>query len=253
MTQIPFHVYWPGGNTTALVSDSFPRSQYGAIARAIIHSDPTIEQVGFLEPPADSSRADLRLQMMGGEFCGNATRSAAYVAFKKTGKQYVTVESSGVDYLVPGHVTEGSSSIILPSSFVQGVKKTQEATVVDLQGIRHVVFPVGFDAKQSKEQLLQAHKDDYPAVGIIFVSESQGLLSIDPFVWVRETDTFVHETACGSGSIAVAAALSKQTEDNTNRIVQPSGEIFTIGMTSTSIELGGPIQDKGKKSLSLNV
>lgn len=65
-------ILYPGGNTTAIV-EGIPSSQLERrrINDVIMKQYPKVEQVGFLD------RSLPRLQMAGGEFCGNATRSAA--------------------------------------------------------------------------------------------------------------------------------------------------------------------------------
>ena len=62
------------GNTTALVT-KIPRNKHVKIAKQILNKHENVEQVGFGE--TKKSKADIHLQMMGGEFCGNAVRAAA--------------------------------------------------------------------------------------------------------------------------------------------------------------------------------
>lgn len=72
------HCY-PGGNATYIVFNAgLPRHLYGELDGQIKghNSAALLEQGGFLEP-SERGNAVLRLQMAGGEFCGNAARSAA--------------------------------------------------------------------------------------------------------------------------------------------------------------------------------
>ena len=64
----------PGGNVTALIN-GIPATllRRRQINDAVMKSFPNVEQVGFF----DSAAA--RLEMAGGEFCGNATRCLAYL------------------------------------------------------------------------------------------------------------------------------------------------------------------------------
>lgn len=66
----------PAGNITVVVDSFVPREQQSRVASELMKRDVTVEQVGFLEKPDDPCCA-VRLQMMGGEFCGNASLSAA--------------------------------------------------------------------------------------------------------------------------------------------------------------------------------
>lgn len=81
----------PGGNITALVEgipDSRPLRK--TINDEIMRAFPKVEQVGFLD------RSIKRLEMAGGEFCGNATRCAAYLLLGgKPGRAELNVSGAG--------------------------------------------------------------------------------------------------------------------------------------------------------------
>ena len=81
----------PGGNVTALI-DGIPtsRSRRKQINDAVMKNFPNVEQVGFFDSAAP------RLEMAGGEFCGNATRCTAYLLLEgKPGK--IKIRVSGVN------------------------------------------------------------------------------------------------------------------------------------------------------------
>ena len=64
----------PAGNRTALVLSPVPPEGRGPLAaRLMALPELHAEQVGFVLPP--SAGGLFRLEMMGGEFCGNAARS----------------------------------------------------------------------------------------------------------------------------------------------------------------------------------
>ena len=71
----------PVENMTIFVMDQVDSSHHMAVANRLMdYSNIHGEQVGFIENPRSlkaKSLNTLRLQMMGGEFCGNATRSLA--------------------------------------------------------------------------------------------------------------------------------------------------------------------------------
>ena len=74
----------PAGNITLLVTSPVPRAQYAKLsARLMENSLWRAEQVGFIVPPIMGG--DGRLEMMGGEFCGNALRSAGFYTAKQKG------------------------------------------------------------------------------------------------------------------------------------------------------------------------
>ena len=70
---IKYAICRPGGNDTALVYGSdYTQEQKKCINDAIMKKHSNVEQVGFID-----FNKKPELQMAGGEFCGNATRSAA--------------------------------------------------------------------------------------------------------------------------------------------------------------------------------
>ena len=72
----------PTGNITVLVTDHVDMKDRNEVTRAMFEAVPTCEQVGYVVAPL-SANADVRLEMMGGEFCGNASLStAAYYVMK---------------------------------------------------------------------------------------------------------------------------------------------------------------------------
>jgi len=74
----------PAGNITAFVLDNnIEKKDYIYVANKLMEiAELEIEQVGFVKEP--KLGGELRLEMMGGEFCGNATRSfGLYLAMLK--------------------------------------------------------------------------------------------------------------------------------------------------------------------------
>lgn len=88
--KIKITILNPGGNITALV-DGTDRSldERKIINDKVMAKFPRVEQVGFID------YSPLRLVMAGGEFCGNATRCATFLALKgKSGKINVSVSGT---------------------------------------------------------------------------------------------------------------------------------------------------------------
>ena len=103
--RIKFVYVNPGGNPTVLVLTTVKRSQQVQVAKDIMSKVSTCEQVGFIER-AKNPEAECRLQMMGGEFCGNALRAtAAWLANSKSNvfsenTYKFWIETSGTDKLI---------------------------------------------------------------------------------------------------------------------------------------------------------
>ena len=88
--KINFTILNPGGNITALVKEgNRPLDERKIINAKIMAKFPKVEQVGFVD------YSPTRLVMAGGEFCGNATRCAAFLSLKgKPGRTRVSVSGT---------------------------------------------------------------------------------------------------------------------------------------------------------------
>ena len=122
--EVHYLIADPTGNITLLVLDPVPAGKQPAAAAALMEKEPSAEQVGFLtlpdksKPDSTDSAAfistdsaafvstdlapgdyDIALRMAGGEFCGNASMSAAaYYAWHAGLKQgRFTLRVSGTD------------------------------------------------------------------------------------------------------------------------------------------------------------
>ena len=94
----------PAGNITVFVLDPVEKAQRAAIAEKIM-AIPALkaEQVGYACPSEDD--VDGHMEMMGGEFCGNATRAyGMYIAQQKGGLSSVRLRVSGCDHAVTAQV-----------------------------------------------------------------------------------------------------------------------------------------------------
>ena len=152
----------PSGNTTILALTPLPRDKY-AQAASLLMNDNVIgaEQVGYVEKTESGSR----LEMMGGEFCANASRSyAAWLAMG--GYEYldgggeiikpllepqkrVQVEVSGANCMLEAQIEDigceygcfSEISMPAPEYIRHGSDKTLgEYSIVGFSGIVHGVL-----------------------------------------------------------------------------------------------------------------
>ena len=129
--------------------------------------------------------------------------------------------------------------------------------IVALEGITQVITyqPLKTDSKE--EIKLQGFKilnklrltRSVPAAGIMFAKKQKGVISIKPVVWVRDIATLFYETACASGTTAVAIveALKQKRNINSLPILQPSGTplLATVRLSKSRVlfaEIGGPVK-----------
>jgi len=252
----------PAGNTTIFIFDQLPRSIHGKVAQYLMKSDfLCADQVGFIEKP-HSQYATAHLQMMGGEFCGNALRALAALLFlkgyPKIYKQRETETDSFVnisDYaVVPLEISSYDGILKAEVKLIDGIngilwsetpipvplkiKKvnfdlvclnlTKEGIIVKFPGITHVVFK---DITPEKKIVFDVQKQlkiidsDVDVLGIMFYQPNKEIMT--PLVYVQVSDSLVWEGSCGSGSVAVASAIAMERKENIKdlKLKQPGGEI----------------------------
>lgn len=136
-SALRFHKFSPGGNTTILVTDPVPAPLRAAVAAELMGEHHVhAEQVGFVTLAGVCPRID----MMGGEFCGNACRAlAALLALKRVlhagpgGLMSGAIASSGVSGTLPVrvvHTPQGPDAAVhmpLPSFAPAAPAKSAEA------------------------------------------------------------------------------------------------------------------------------
>lgn len=236
--KVEYVKFIPGGNDTALVlKKDFTAEEKKAINDVILKNDTSIEQVGFVD--ADKLP---ELQMAGGEFCGNATRSAAFYYLNgKPGKTEVIV--NGKDVINAGVYENGDAWCEIPLYHGNDVFVEKEPGIyqVKMNGMVSIVIQedVASLYLQDKSQLKSVALkfiDKYElreneAVGIMFLERTEEL-KIHPVVWVRDINTLYYETGCGSGTTATAMVEAFLKKENQKlEIVQPSGLAITAEIT----------------------
>lgn len=231
-------VVYPSGNTTAVVFDQLLDADREKLNSQIMETwkrensdQPEIEQCCFVTTPEDPDCIG-KVEMFGGEFCGNATRSV--IQLLTGGKDYEgKIESSGVDFPLSFVVKDGIISVEmpLPKNEADNVFAVDEGTLVRLDGIVHIVVN---DTKKQQERtaretltdLLEENKYDLqaePAVGVCYFDEATE--KADFAVWVRDVRTIFDETACGSGTSCIGVAMSfLRKSDGGINVIQPSGK-----------------------------
>jgi diaminopimelate epimerase len=173
--------------------------------------------------------------MLGGEFCGNATRSALWLL---SGGQRRTgfVEVSGVDCPLIFSVRDKEVMLEMPlPRDGELVRRVDEGLIVQLDGIAQLVMSPR--SNQLPRQLLGTLLKDnkyrlakQPAVGISAYDEETKQATF--CVWVRDIDTMFDETACGSGTSAIGVAQAWETGRSVVLdIIQPSGETIRAETT----------------------
>jgi hypothetical protein len=189
-----------GGNSTALVYDC-PISDRKNISRELLKE---VEQVGFITKTA----AFPEITMMGGELCVNAT-----IAFASTLDPGGKIRIHGLDKAISYLNDKGLSTIHIP------IKFEQNGNVVLLEGIGYVLYSLKEKSEIRKSDLsIYQKKHNLPAFGGIIYDENR----IMPFIYVAGVNSFIKETACGSGSLAY------NIYTGIKEVIQPTGRTISI-------------------------
>lgn len=227
-----YSIYRPGGNDTALVGrlvlDPVLKKK---VNDEIMTQSPTVEQVGFID------KKKLQLEMAGGEFCGNATRCAAY-QFLNGRPGEILIKVSGVNQRLKAGIDRNGNSWAQMPIYSDSKKITKKGNywIVELEGITQVVCEKKekfISKEQAKKKGLEILKklnlvQSVPASGVMFLTKANGRFSIEPIVWVRDIKTLFYETACASGTMAVGLVRSVQINENIDNlgVIQPSGMLI---------------------------
>ncbi len=270
--RLTFSKLLPGGNPTILIpGEDVPEGLLPAFAARLMHPlHVGAEQVGALFVKDGMPH----LEMMGGEFCVNASRAAAFEwaergLFARVGETAVAgmASVSGLREPIPvavaptqkelracreavdaGAPLDGpaaafsESSLFCAARIPVGDARIERLepgkTLVRLPGICHVLLDAAV----------------HPLPGDLFAAASlerarlhldaepaAGVIwcdgpAISPVVWVAATESTHLETACGSASLALALARG-----GSSSVLQPSGEILDIDLAGEAAWVSGRV------------
>ena len=233
----------PAGNRTAIVRSGVPKADRQEIAEAIL-ADPALkaEQVGFETRPLYGG--DLgRLEMAGGEFCGNAARSYGYLLCSEKGIDHCKIEISGtrekLEVICDLDRETAAAQMPMPELVeMAGDEADQLYPIVISRGISHMIcLNKQFDEAFARRMIDKFGKA-YSAFGVMFVNGD----ALTPVVYVAVTDSVCLESSCGSGSLAVAWFLSRDKEDGFHgySFEEPGGTI-TVNIAKRQGKYAGTI------------
>lgn len=252
----------PAGNITAYVLDPVDKDQHIEIAQKLINlSEYKIEQVAFEKKPYDSEGY---IEMMAGEFCGNATRSYG-LYLMKTNKtkdpKKALVRISGSEEVLSVETDDNLSEATVEMPPILGIneiitKASGVLPIVKMEGISHVIAlvddidSVNTDTGSIKEPsqsiylwdvLLEELKNlvDDEAFGIIYYDLKKGMMK--PLIWIGGTGTAIWESSCGSGTVALAGYLNRENNDDFDQSFIEPGGVLQVKRRNGTLKLGGPV------------
>lgn len=241
----------PSGNITLFVLDPVSSGdRAGLAARLMALPNTDAEQVGFVCPALEGGSG--RLEMAGGEFCGNAARAFGMLTARQLGGlSQLQVEVSGCDSLVTVEIDWDQQAAQAQMPLPRAVERTRAegrpGTLVDLVGIAHFVVegvPPSLDFFRRVEPLFWDIAG-LEAYGVIFLDARRGAMA--PLVKVPRLDTLVWEGSCGSGSLAAVIAQSQGGPDGlfVREYIQPAGVVKAAVLRQNGREvsawIGGPV------------
>lgn len=203
----------PAGNRTAIVRTPVPADQRAQIAAKLLQmKELRAEQAGFETSPVMGGAG--RLEMMGGEFCGNAARSYGYLLRKEqsgpqeegAGKIRIEISGSPHPLEVFCDPARGSSYAQMPMPLE--IEYTPEGyPLVISEGITHMILENMEADKDLIRRAVASYGDRWDAFGIMFLKGER----LTPVVYVEASGSLVYESSCGSGSLAAAWYMERMS------------------------------------------
>lgn len=258
MRELEFWKISPSGNPTILVpvealsqeEQDQPRLR-AQLANALMQPlHVGAEQVGFIY------RAEQSLDMMGGEFCLNATRAFAALLFEKRKERQEEgavweseLRVSGVDMPVAVRVQAGAggpeqkegalpyAAAALTFAQLPPVESLEKGiSRVVLPGITHIILEEPMHSMPMEEAAWRAQAyglcEKYglgaAAVGCLWLQARGSDWELKPVVLVQATQSLFYESACGSGTLACGLYLQAKGHGQELRILQPSGDFLSV-------------------------
>ncbi|MDR2864240.1 MAG: hypothetical protein LBV68_01355 [Spirochaetaceae bacterium] len=269
----------PAGNITVFVcgewEDWTAEERETSAVKLLADKQLKAEQLGFIKEPRRTNEF-WRLDMAGGEFCGNAARAFGFYAAYSEGSRgagRIIIEMSGaavplsVDYDIPDAVSGilngdisgfASTAIPLPRKRKTISYQGRECPLYIFDGIHHLIIedtPGGEDCFFALKGLAEKEAGLADAFGVLFYNRAEDILQ--PVVFVRALNTMTFESSCGSGSAAFACEyfINKSEGEGSVLVRQPGGVIKASVVKNrgeiAGISIGGPVTIQKKRKYHL--
>ncbi len=252
----------PTGNITALVLTAAPPEEQPRLAAALMAREARVEQTGFLR----LTESGAALRMAGGEFCGNATLSAAAAFARERGlapgeKIALPVSVSGAPGELGVSVTalrDGgfSGTVEMPLPEAAGVRafrldgRELPLPCVEFPGITHIIAPGDMDAGEAERAAREWCAElGASALGLMLLDENARRLR--PLVYVPAGDTLFWESSCASGTAAVGAWLCARDGGGRRLELDEPGGRLAVEAAPGALRLGGTVRLGERKVLEV--
>ena len=248
----------PAGNLTGLVLTPVAREARAALAARLMALCPEgFEQIAFVDEETLGGPMP-RMEMMGGEFCGNASRAFGWYAAQRRGRGEtalcVSVSGAAEPLRVQLDAARGCAyaDMPLPVRCVRIGAAGRTVDVAHMEGIDHALVTDAAPSEALARAVL-AQMPPAPAQGVLFLEGNR----MTPYVHVAATGTGVWESSCGSGSVALAWLLCRGRADGAHEFAfdEPGGRIEVRvqveGGRAVRAMMGGRVQVGGERTADI--
>ena len=267
MTALHYYMIDPTKNITALVETPLPAASRPFAARQIMQREPACEQVGFVYRGAAVENC---LAMAGGEFCGNASMSAAALRCAKDGlapgdTRLVVLQVSGAAAPVPVRVTAEADGGFACTVRMPAPERIEDAALtldgqnlslpaVYFPGIAHIIAAKDELDAASAERAVRDWCGQLSAAGLGVMLFDRTALSLRPLVYVPAADTLFWESSCASGTAALGAWLAKETGQEVDlSLREPGGTLRVRSTPEGEIDLTGRVVIQSERQILIDV
>ena len=227
----------PGGNPTTIVGDWAYLERPDVFVRLM--RDTQAEQAGSIRV----RKGVVHLRMMGWEFSLNGLVAAAIASQAISGERArfcSLVCDLGDDHVdaIAELTWQGPISAIVRLqienfwSRVVTSERDSSRSMVHMKGIAHSLISTSSfqQARRSlAKRLIDAERAPAPARTVLFHSDlDSDVVDLEPYVYVRDVRSFVRETSCGSGAVALGMAAFALRSIKQVHVRQPSGTIVKV-------------------------
>ena len=254
----------PTKNVTALIKTPVAPALRRRAADAILRAEPACEQVGFVFRDENGAPC---LRMTGGEFCGNASISAAALYCAEEGlppgeTRALSLDVSGARGPVRVRVTaNGKNAFACEIRMPLPLRISEERLtlngrefrlpVVYFPGIAHCIAPEALFTPAEAELAVRQWCAHLGTRGFGLMLTDGRSLSLRPLVYIPAADTLFWERSCASGTCAVGACVSRAREKTVDLTVNQPGGTLRIRASADALLLSGGVTLAEEKQIVL--
>jgi len=251
--ELKYCLFDPTKNMTILVETPVPAESQPFAGSALLRAEPTAEQVGFLS--VGDADSEIALRMAGGEFCGNATMSAAVFYCLQNGIRdgTVRVRASGTDAPVPvsAAAAEAGYACTVEMPKPKQITEAFGCPLVVFDGISHMIVTKPM-SRQTAAAEIRKRCAALGAACLGFMLFEESAKTLTPLVYVASPETLFWENSCASGSAAVGAYLAAQRGTPVELdLLEPGGTLQISASPDGTVFLRGTVLLAKKGTLDI--